>query len=183
LVRIFHPIYTSTVRDPSLIFLLSGGVLGAAILLVSALAFWFIRRRSYSAVARPVNVLQVQDDEDQNEEPEDYGLPQYYVLEPYPVSDQTTTGTSPASSNGRPRSMSTVTADVKRPQTPTTPTKKTRKSAALPQLPPVNIIQHDDAGPSEGLSGQVEPASEMIELPPAYSKIHQLRRSLFGHRE
>jgi hypothetical protein len=155
-------------------------LLGAAILLVSA--FWFIRRRSYSTVARPVNVLQ--DDEDRNEEPEDYGLPQCYVLEPYLVPDSTTTGTSePASTHGRPRSMSTVTADVKQPQTPTTPTKKTRKSAALPQLPPAIIIEHDDAGPgpSEGLSGQVEP--EMIELPPAYSKIHQFRRSLFGHRE
>jgi hypothetical protein len=154
-------------------------VLGSAVLLVSA--FWFIQRRSYSTVARPVNVLQDDEYRSLNEEPEDYGLPQYYVLEPYLVPDPTTAGTSPASSYyGRPPSMSTVTADVLRPQTPTTPTKKTRKSAALPPLPPVNIIQHDDAGPSEDLSGQVKP--ETIELPPAYSKIHQLRRSLFGRR-
>jgi hypothetical protein len=155
-------------------------VLGAAILLVTVSAFWFVRRRPHSAaIARPINVLQ--DDEDRNEEPEDYSLPQYYAVEPYPVPDPTTTGASePASSYGRPRSMSTVTADVLRPQTPTTPTTRTRKSAALPPLPPVHIIQHDDAGPNEGLSGQVEP--ETIELPPAYPNIRQLQHSLFGRR-
>ena len=71
--------------------------------------------------------------------------------------------------------MSTVTADVQRPQTPMTTTTTTRKSAAIPQLRPVNIIQHDDAGPSEDLSGQAEP--ETIELPPAYTHIRQPQRS------
>jgi hypothetical protein len=71
--------------------------------------------------------------------------------------------------------MSTITADVQRPQTPMTTTTTTRKSAAIPQLRPVNIIQHDDAGPSEDLSG--EAGSETIELPPAYTNIRQLQRS------
>jgi hypothetical protein len=68
------------------------------------------------------------------------------------------------------------------PQTPTTPsttttttTATTRKSASSR---PVNIIEHDDAGPSEDLSDQVEP--ETIELPPAYSNIRQLRRTLLA---
>ena len=139
-------------------------MVGAAILLVSTglVAFWFVRRRPYSALSqqRPVNVLQ--DDEDGSE---DYwhDLPQYYAPDPYLVPDPTIRGTSEAAStNDRPLSMSTVTTDVQRPQTPMTTTTTTRKSAAFPQLRPVNIIQHDDAS----LSGQAEP--ETIELPPAY---------------
>ena len=74
----FRPPFT--VRGASLIFLPSGGVVGAAILLVSA--FWFVRRRSHFAVSqeRPVNVIQ--DDEDGNEEDRWHGLPQYYMPEP-----------------------------------------------------------------------------------------------------
>jgi hypothetical protein len=92
------------------------------------------------------------------------------------MPDPTIRGTSEAAStHDRPLSMSTVTADVQRPQTPTTTTTTTRKSGAFPQLRPVNIIQHDDAGPSEGLSGQAE--HDTIELPPAYSNIRQPQRS------
>ena len=40
------------------------------------------------------------------------------------------------------------------------------------QLRPVNIIQHDDAGPDEG--------AETIELPPAYTNIR--RKLTFGRR-
>lgn len=146
-------------------------MVGAGILLVSTglLAFWFFRRRPYSAVSqqRPVNVLQ--DDDDGNE---DNDLPQYYAAEPYLVAEPTIRGTSEAAStHDRPISMSTITADVQRPQTPMTTTTTTRKSAAFPQLRPVNIIQHDDAGPSEDLSG--EAASETIELPPAYTNIRR----------
>jgi hypothetical protein len=149
-------------------------VVGAAILLVSVglLAFWFVRRRPYSALSqqRPVNVLQ--DDEDGNE---GHDLPQYYAPEPYLVPDPTIRGTSEAAStHDRPISMSSVTADGQRPQTPMTTTTTTRKTAPIPQLRPVNIIQHDDAGPSED-SGQAEP--ETIELPPAYTNIRQLQRS------
>jgi hypothetical protein len=63
-------------------------------------------------------------------------------------------------------------ADTPRPQTPvgmTAATKTTRKSGPLAQLRPVNIIQHDDAGPSAG-----EP--ETIELPPAYTNIRSAQR-------
>jgi hypothetical protein len=71
-----------------------------------------------------------------------------------------------------------TTADIQRPQTPmsaTSATTATRKSAAPPQLRPVNIIQHDDAGPSEGPIGQGEP--ETIELPPAYTNLRPARSS------
>ena len=85
-----------------------------------------------------------------------------------------------ASTHDRPLSMSTlqVTADDQRPQTPRamTPTTSTRKSAAFPQLRPVNVIQHNDIGPSEDLSGHAEP--ETIELPPAYSNFRQSQHSV-----
>jgi hypothetical protein len=150
-------------------------VVGAAILLVSA--FWFVRRRRpyYFAVSqqRPVNVLQ--DDEDGSE---DYwhDLPQYYVADPFLEPDSTTRGTSEsASTHDRPLSMSTVTADVQRPQSLMTTTTTTRKSASFRELRPVNIILYDDASSSEDLSGQAEP--EAIELPPAYRSIRQPQRS------
>jgi hypothetical protein len=76
-------------------------------------------------------------------------------------------------------SIVTADSDVQRPQTPTTPTTTTtRKSTAFPQSRPVNIIEHDDAAPSQDLSGQVEP--ETIKLPLAYSNIRQPQRSAFA---
>jgi hypothetical protein len=46
----------------------------------------------------------------------------------------------------------------------------TRKSAAGPSmLRPINIVQHDDAGPPEEAAHGEE--SETIELPPAYTNI------------
>jgi len=149
---------------------------GTAIFLlaVGLLAFFWLRRRPYSAVAkeRPVNVLQ-DDDEDGNGSHHD--LPHYYAPDPFLVPDPTIIGTSEAAStHGRPLSMATT--DPGRPQTPVTTTSTTtRKSAMPPQLRPVNIIQHDDAGPSEFSAGPGDP--ETIELPPAYTNLRQTARS------
>ncbi|KAI9438584.1 hypothetical protein H4582DRAFT_2111468 [Lactarius indigo] len=152
-------------------FFIIGGVAGGLVAIVAAalVAFFYSRRKKYSAVSkeRPVNVLQ--DDEDGNVSPQD--LPHYYAPEPYLVPDPTIVGTSEvASTHDRPLSM--TTADIPRPQTPgsmNTATTTTRKTATLPQLRPVNIIQHDDAGPSEAPTSAGEP--ETIELPPAYTNI------------
>lgn len=65
--------------------------------------------------------------------------------------------------------------DMMRPGTPGTSvsntTGYTRKSAAPPQMRPVNIIQHDDAGiaPQEGDEDAEE--AETVELPPAYTNL------------
>lgn len=139
--------------------------MGVAVFLFAAamVGFFVLRRRPYSSLSkqRPVNVLQ-DDDDDSN-----HDLPHYYTPEPFLVPDPTIIGTSEAASTqGRPLSM--TTADI-RPQTPTSTTTTTRKTAAPPQLRPVNIIQHDDAGPSEYPAGHGEP--ETIELPPAYTNI------------
>ncbi len=115
-----------------------------------------------------------EDDEDGNVSPQD--LPHYYAPEPYLVLDSTIVGTSEAAStHDRPLSMTTT--DIQRPHTPgsmNTATTATRKTATLPQLRPVNIIQHDDAGPSEAPTSAGEP--ETIELPPAYTKIRSAQR-------
>lgn len=116
-----------------------------------------------------VNVLH--DDEDGNTSPQD--LPHYFTPEPYLVPDPTVGGTSEAGST-RDRPLSTATADTPRPQTPASMiTATTRKSALLGPLRPVNIIQHDDAGPSEG---PASPEAETIELPPAYTNIRSAKR-------
>ena len=145
------------------------------LVLTGLVAFWFVRRRLRSTLSqqRSGNVLPV-DGEDGNEEDQWHYLPQNYAPQPFLMADPSTNrGTSEPTStqDDRPLSMSTVTSD---PQSPLTPTSKTR---SFPQIPPVNIIQHHDAGPSEDLPGRAEP--ETIELPPAYSNIRQLRRSLF----
>jgi hypothetical protein len=68
-----------------------------------------------------------------------------------------------------------ATLEVPRPLTPASATTATtRKTAPMPQLRPVNIIQHDDAGPSEGPASPGEP--ETIELPPAYTHIRSAQR-------
>ncbi|KAN0133844.1 hypothetical protein V8E53_008339 [Lactarius tabidus] len=57
-------------------------------------------------------------------------------------------------------------ADTPHPQTPagmTATITPTRKRAVSAEIRPVNIIQHDDAGPSEGPASAGEP--ETIELP------------------
>ncbi|KAH9003378.1 hypothetical protein EDB86DRAFT_3217636 [Lactarius hatsudake] len=156
---------------------IAGGVAGGLVAIVAAalVAFFYSRRQKYSAVSkeRPVNVLH-DDDDDGNASPQD--LPQYYAPEPYLVPDPTIVGTSEgASTHDRPLSM--TTADIPRPQTPgsmNTATTHTRKSALPPQLRPVNIIQHDDAGPSEAPTSAGEP--ETIELPPAYTNIRSAQR-------
>jgi hypothetical protein len=152
-----------------------GGVVGSLVFLIAValVAFFFLRRRPYAALSkeRPVNVLQ--DDEDGDGSNHD--LPTYYAAEPYLVPDPIITGSSEAASTHE-RPLSMATTDAGRPQTPvTTTTTATRKSAMPPQLRPVNIIQHDDAGPSEDSASHDEP--ETIELPPAYTNLRQTRRS------
>jgi hypothetical protein len=84
------------------------------------------------------------------------------------LPDSTTRATSEAASTYSTYHSSIVVANsILHPQTPTTPTTTTTTTTAMTRKGasrrPVNIIEHDDAGPSEDLSDQVEP--ETIELP------------------
>jgi len=148
----------------------AGGLVGVAA--VALIAFFCFRRRGYAAVAKEHHVNVLQDDEDRNASHHD--LPHYFTPEPYLVPDPTVRGTSEAAST-RDRPISTATSDhTPRPLTPASmTTATTRKSALPPQLRPVNIIQHDDAGPSEGPASPGEP--ETIELPPAYTNIRSAK--------
>ncbi|KAI9509270.1 hypothetical protein F5148DRAFT_1189042 [Russula earlei] len=153
-----------------------GGVVGAIVFLTAIflIAYFMFRRRPYAAVSkeRPVNVLQ---DDDEDGDGSNHDLPNYTAPEPFLVPDPTVRGSSDlASSQDRPLSMATT--ENARPQSPmTSMTTTTRKSAAPPSLRAVNIIQHDDAGPSEEPTSPSEP--ETIELPPAYTNIRQAHRS------
>lgn len=105
----------------------------------------------------------------QDGEQGDGGLPQYYQPEPFIVPDPTVASTRPSTDGRRHSAISNGASElgVGRAHTPTAQSTSTRKSAAPPSFRPVNIIQHDDAGPSE------EPAlePETVELPPAYTNI------------
>lgn len=126
---------------------------------LSGILVGYVRRRRPYAKERPVIVFQ--DDEDEDEQ--NHNLPQHYVPEPFVFPLPAIGGMYEATSS-RDGLVSMTMADIQRLQTP-------RKSAPPPQLRSVNIIQHDDAGPGEGLSGHSQ--SVTIELPPAYTNLRQ----------
>jgi hypothetical protein len=145
----------------------TGAVLSGALV-----ALYFLRRRRSLSKERPVNILQ--DDEDRVEQ--NHNLPQHYAPEPFLFPHPTVGGMSEATST-HDRLLSMTSADIQGLQTPTTATTtSSRKSALPPQLrSSVNIIQHDDAGPSEGLSGHSQFVT--VELPPAYTNLLQPQRA------
>ena len=142
---------------------------GLAIIVIALIAFFFhSRRQGYSAVSRerPVNVLY--GDEDGDLPPQ--GLPHHYAPQPCLVSDSSISGTAEAAVA---RDRPLTTAGTSHPQTAigmtTAMNKGARESGSLPRRNPVNIFQHDDAGPSEWPASVRE--HETIELPPAYNNI------------
>jgi hypothetical protein len=156
-----------------------GGAIGGAIILLSALlvAFYFLlrRRRVQDKKSRPVDLLQGDaEDPPPNSRSE---LPQFYQPEPFLVADSTVRSSSyDGGYDDRRQSTVTSTTDFRRSGTPDLlglglgsagGSSHTRKSPLGPQhLRPVNIIQHDDAGPDDE-------AHETIELPPAYTNIRR----------
>ena len=102
------------------------------------------------------------------------GLPHNYAIEPYLISDPTISGPTEASFA---RYGPLTTADNPRPQTlvgMTSAKQAARERGSLPIRNTVNIIQHDDAGPSEWPANVSE--HETIELPPAYGNIRSGQR-------
>ncbi|KAF8257135.1 hypothetical protein EI94DRAFT_1760487 [Lactarius quietus] len=148
---------------------IAGGVAGGLALMVSValIAFFYARRRGYSAISTERPVMVLHDYEDGDGSYQDH--PHHYVLEPYRVSDINAGGPSVAASTSD-RLLSTTSANIPSPQTSaSTNTVTTHKSGLPPRLRPVNIVQHNDAGPSGVPSGAGE--HETIELPPAYTNI------------
>lgn len=169
------------------------------IVILGLAAFYVIRRKTRKSVKeRPVNLLygDPDDNEPSNYQPPPYLQPEpYLVTEPtlssvsaqdnrhsiagsallsdslrssrYGMSTQRLSGVTSLSD---PRSTTPeLEAGFFAPGS-TTALTSSRKSGMTRQLRPVNIIQHEDAGPS---SAQEEGQPETIELPPAYTNLQQ----------
>ena len=173
----------------------SGGVIGVLCLIaIVVMGLYILRRRRRSPRERPVDLLH--DDQDDDYQPPLADLPQYRP-EPFLATEPTEVSTSAYDETGRlsvtgsrygafsvsdrPTSaLSLSDIPSARSGTPDRETfglhvpsgsiASTRKSPMPRQMRPVNIIQHEDAGPSEG----AEPEQpETIELPPAYIHIRK----------
>ncbi|KAF9453145.1 hypothetical protein P691DRAFT_802020 [Macrolepiota fuliginosa MF-IS2] len=180
-----------------------GGVVGGvAFLSCLILALFFFRRRSNQkrrVKERPVDLLHEDEDEDEDDDPrrnpnaqQSHQL-EYYTPEPFMVTDPTApsdgattaaTGTGyGASSSDRPLSGTSFT----RSETTdflgvgygwaagSTTTSNSRKGAP-PRMRPVNIVQHEDAGPPPPPADKEE-ETETIELPPAYTAVQNVART------
>ncbi|KIY47393.1 hypothetical protein FISHEDRAFT_74693 [Fistulina hepatica ATCC 64428] len=155
-----------------------GGVSGIIVLL---LLLWFARKRynekrSQREKPTPVDLL---DENDPADAPAQNDLPQYYQPEPFPMrgpASPTATSGNDTSQTGDgilARPISTVLSDTGTSTTSAgmSGASGTRKLAAGPrQFRAVNVIQHEDAGPSESTDNQ---EGETIELPPAYTNIRK----------
>ncbi|KAF5377038.1 hypothetical protein D9757_007724 [Collybiopsis confluens] len=113
---------------------------------------------------KPVDLLPAEEGDQPGEPPE------YYRPDPFIVPEPTVDGTE--SSFGRPLSGSERPSSRSGTPDLASTSAGTRKTGAPRTLRPVNIIQHDDAGPSE-TAAKKEEAPETIELPPAYTNIRK----------
>lgn len=155
-----------------------GGVVGGLAFLIAVvlvLLFFYRRRRLHKQEKeKPVDLLLDDDGDDRTRAQSRNELPQFYRPEPFLVPDPTVTSTDgQTDSDGRRLSFTSTsrsgTPDALSSSGPSSTT--TRKGGYPKHLRPVNIIQHDDAGPSAALKEEQE--AETIELPPAYTKIRQ----------
>ncbi|KAL0569778.1 hypothetical protein V5O48_012189 [Marasmius crinis-equi] len=152
-----------------------GGVVGGVFALIAlALVLFCLRRRSRSRRSneKAVDLLNADEGDESHRRQE---LPQYYEPEPFLIPDPTSTaaGSDSHGSDGRPISGGYSDRPSSRSGTPgpdaASTSAATRKTQPRPYRA-VNIIQHDDAGPSEQ-KPPGEEEQETIELPPAYTNI------------
>jgi len=150
-----------------------GGVTGVLVIAI-LLFFWFRRRRERKE--RPSLFID-HDDEAPTSQPLREDLPVHYRPEPFTASEPTDRASThrpgtPMDGSERPLSQAlTYLSDPQRVASPDgTSTGLSRKSPLPPSLRPVNIFQHEDAGPSLPPDKEEQ---ETIELPPAYTNIRQ----------
>lgn len=160
-------------------------VAGVVVLAALILVLIFYRRRSKFHKHQkegPVDLLRQEDDDEDANHPNTAQLPRYYEPEPFIVPDPTVT-----SASGDPTMRNAATASLRpsnerrlshysgteagRSSTPdgqsASGSTYMRKSPLPPVFRPVNIVQHEDAGPGDDEEGP----AETIELPPAYTNI------------
>jgi hypothetical protein len=143
--------------------------------------FLLLRRRRHHkrTAGEPVDLLEGRD----GERHEDAGVPEQYLPEPYHIPPSTSNEMSETASahhlTARDRRVSglslTTQTRLSSEETSTVPGRSTAPTSAKspagpPQLRAVNIIQHEDAGPSET---QKEEEQETVELPPAYTNLRK----------
>ena len=162
----------------------TGGVVGGiALLLVIVLVVLFLwrRQRITKTQKEHVNLLQAGEGDGPSAS---HQLPAFYEPEPFLVPDPTASRRASSSYQGNmleagaggraseERSHSRLSGSGSPDIPGGSTTASTRKSGGgfMRPMRLVNIIQHDDAGPSEsGVKEEEEP--ETIELPPAYTNI------------
>jgi hypothetical protein len=150
-----------------------GGVVGLLALLLVAFFVYRRKHQDKSNKERPVDLLQGDEGDGTTQ---NNHLPQYYEPEPFIVPDPTSEHSpteADTDSQGRPLSGVTSSDGFQGFGGATSVGSSSRgaKSAAgMRPMRAVNIIQHDDAGPSEAAKAE-EP--ETVELPPAYTNIRK----------
>lgn len=156
-----------------------GGVVGgvAGLLIIAILLFYWYRHRRAKREIKERPSLFIDHDDEAPSQPLREDLPGHYRPDPFTASEPTDRASTPRPStphdrSERPTSQAlTYLTDPQRVASPDgTSTGLSRKSPLPPSLRPVNVIQHEDAGPSLPADNQ-EP--ETIELPPAYTNIRQ----------
>lgn len=169
----------------SMLILVLGGVIGgvAGVALIGLIVFFLLRRRRTRKrkVGEPVDLLEGRGDGSATGHED---VPQQYLPEPYHIppsgasapSEMTETeaGLRPLAARDRRVSQLSETTQTRNSsdETSTVPGRTTMTSAKTAAGPPllraVNVVQHEDAGPSEG-----QQEEETVELPPAYTNIRK----------
>jgi len=153
------------------------------VILLVALFFWRRNHLKNTPSNRPINLTGDDGDGPSEDHMQETHPPSFYQAEPFLLPDRTSTGRTsfqggqPGLEAGAQSAYSDDDRDApnSRPSSSEVPpgsiTSSSRKSGGFPRpMRPVNIIQHDDAGPSEpGIKEDEEP--ETIELPPAYTNL------------
>lgn len=142
----------------------------AALALVGLLMWRRRRRRGAHPKGLPVDLLQGPSDEGGSGSSE--RLPRYYEPEPFMLPEPSATSAPSEYPMSERRSSAGFLGAAGRPGTPsatsTGRTGRTGKSGMPPSLRPVNIVQHEDAGPPPE---ELEEEPETVELPPAYTNL------------
>ncbi|KAF6764381.1 hypothetical protein DFP72DRAFT_1163350 [Ephemerocybe angulata] len=171
---------------------IAGGVVGGVVALLAALLFFILYRKRQRERARvrekPLDLLNEEEDGDEDgrgDRRSRNDLPEYYQPQPFTVPDSTVAGSvvdgdTDSIGGRRPLSGGTTATSMYTSARPGTPdgsavlsgTGASRKGAPQRVMRPVNIIQHDDAGPSYSVPNKGEEGeAETIELPPAYTAL------------
>ncbi|TFK46843.1 hypothetical protein OE88DRAFT_1648334 [Heliocybe sulcata] len=155
-----------------------GGVVGGVVglLALGLLGLFFYRRRRFHK--RPVDLL----NEDPTDGPTTETQQAYYRPEPFVLPDPTEGGSTVGAAEAfgtredmgsRRASTTSLGATSTLPPPSGIASSRTGKSGRAPSLRPVNVVQHEDAGPPPPQEPAPEQEPETVELPPAYTNIRR----------